>query len=295
MGSQRGTASVEWTALLLLVAATFSVIFAAGLAVDVPWFARTIRCALLAGCRGEDAGLEAAYGEEAAAIVRAYAPGVVYEQGTLTLPVDFRTCRRHRCSDAPDARGAHVGASRAGRRATVFTHVVDRRASGGDLFIQYWLYYPDSTYNGAAHRVSTTPLIRDTPLGAVAGKVAGRHADDWESYQLRITPRDELYARASAHHGYAGRRRWPNLNEVPTAVPVPRSGGWTRATGWTRVSRGSHAGHVVGGPGPERRTEADALALVPIEGLSAAERALSFAVTPPWQKPVYSDPGRKDT
>jgi hypothetical protein len=37
--------------------------------------------------------------------------------------------------------------------------VVDRRSAGGDLYIQYWLYYPDSTY-----------------LRGVA-----RHDDDWGS------------------------------------------------------------------------------------------------------------------
>src|SRR5436190_2388689 len=46
---------------------------------------------------------------------------------------------------------ADVWETTAGRHATVFTHVVDRRASAGDLFIQYWLYYPDSTYLGPAY------------------------------------------------------------------------------------------------------------------------------------------------
>ena len=76
--------------------------------------------------------------------MRAFAPGIDYEPRTLSLPVDFRACRSHRCADAADRRGADVWRSPGGRAATAFTHVVDRRAGGDDLFIQYWLYYPDS-------------------------------------------------------------------------------------------------------------------------------------------------------
>jgi hypothetical protein len=102
-------------------------------------------------------------------------------------------------------------------------------------------------------------------------------------------------ARASAHHGYAGRLRWPNLNELPVELRA-RTAGWTPATGWTRVSRGSHAGHITDGPArDERRTESNGVAVVPIESLSGAERATAFAIPPPWRKPVYADPERTDT
>jgi len=121
----------------------------------------------------------------------------------------------------------------AGRHATVFTHVVDRRASGGDLFIQYWLYYPDSTYLGpayAAHRALRGPLAR-TPAGLITRALAGHHADDWESYQVRVAPDGRVFARASAHHGYSGYRRWPNLNELPQDIPVRRTGRGRRSPG----------------------------------------------------------------
>jgi hypothetical protein len=35
--------------------------------------------------------------------------------------------------------------------------------------------------------------------------------------------------------------------------------------------------------------------LVPIERLSAGALSTSFAITPPWRKPVYADPERTDT
>jgi hypothetical protein len=299
MRCERGQASVEWTALLLVVATALTGAVAASAALDAPWFGRTIRCAVLAGCHGEDTRLQAAYGADAAAYVRAYAPSIVYERGTLTLPVDFRSCRAHGCADAPDARGEDVWESAPGkRRATVFTHVVDRRAAGGDLFVQYWLYYPDSTYNGPAwrvHRATRGGVLAYTPVGLLSRAVAGHHDDDWESYQLCVTADGRVLARASAHHGYSGLKRWPNPNELPKSVPVRRTGAWTPVTGWTRVSRGSHAGHLVRGPRIERRTEADGLALVPIETMRAADRRQTFAIVPPWRKPVYRDPTRRDT
>lgn len=298
MRAQRGQATVEWTAVVLLVAVVLGGAVSVGAALHAPFFGRLIRCAVLAGCRGEDAELAQAYGADAAAFVRAYAPGLVYERGTLTLPVDYRRCRAHGCSDAPDLLATDVWRSGAGQRATVFTRVVDRRGSGGDLFVQYWLYYPDSTYLGPVHaaaRAMPRSLAR-TPAGILTRRAAGHHGDDWESYQLRVSPTGQVLARASAHHGYAGHRRWPNLNELPSSrLPIRRTGAWTPVTGWTRVSRGSHAGHLVGRPGWERRTESNGLTLVPVEGLGTQERDTGFAVKPPWRKGVYSDPLRHDT
>lgn len=288
MRSERGQATIEWAGVVLLVAVALAGATAVTAVLGAPGLARAIRCAVLAGCHGEDALLGRIYGPDAAAAVRAFAPSFAYEGGTLTLPVDFRSCRSHGCSDAPDARGRDVWRSHLGRRATVFTHVVDRRP-GGSLYVQYWLYYPDSTYQGGAYRVSRGILAR-TPAGWLARQVAGHHEDDWESYAMRLDPDGSVWARASAHHGYAGRRHWPNLNEAPDLPARPRTGAWTTATGWTRVSRGSHAGHIPDGPGGERRTESDGVRLVPIESLTPDELATRFAISSPWHKPVYLDP-----
>jgi hypothetical protein len=311
--AEDGQATVEWTGLLLVVAVALGALGAAvGLAAPAAGLARAVRCAVLARCHGEDRALEAAYGADVAGLVRAFAPGLDYEPRTLTLPVDFRHCRSHRCADAPDRRGADVWRSARGRPATAFTHVVDRRGRGGDLFVQYWLYYPDSTWNGTAYAVGQA--LPFTPTGWLAGKVAGHHEDDWESFQVRVTATGAVFTRASAHNGYAGRHHWPNLNELPVEAPIPRferdipagaphitvarrrrTGAWVPATGWTHVTRGSHAGFIPPGPGTDRRTESNGLRLVPIERLDARALTTRFAIAPPWRKRVYADPERTDT
>jgi hypothetical protein len=104
-----------------------------------------------------------------------------------------------------------------------------------------------------------------------------------------------VLARASAHGGYAGRPRWPNLDELPALPGRERRPNWTASTGWVRLSRGSHAGHVPAGPDGGRRTLSAGIVLVPIETLPAHDRDTPFAVVPPWRKPVYADPERADT
>jgi hypothetical protein len=134
--------------------------------------------------------------------------------------------------------------------------------------VQYWEYFPDSVWNG----------------------VAGRHADDWESYQVRVDVTSAVRVRASAHHGYTGRRIGTDLNldQVdPRLVPVAARGGWTQPTGWLRVARGSHAGYVARGPLGRRTTPAGELLLVPLESTRLPE---GYAITPPWRKRVYLEP-----
>lgn len=304
--AQRGQATVEWAGILLLVLAVLAGGGALAARAGAPWLPRALKCALLGRCAGAEAELGAAYGDEVAALVRRYAPGLVYERGTLTLPVDFRRCRSHACSDGPDRAAADVYRSARGQQATVFTHVVDRRPAGGDLYIQYWLYYPDSTYSGALHRVARAGggILARTPVGYLLSAAAGRHEDDWEGYQVRIAADGRVLARASAHHGYTGRRVGPdrNINQLPgpaavkRLVPAADRAAWIEVTGWTRVSRGSHAGHLVDGPGGERRTEADGLDIVPLERLTQAERAARFpSIAPPWRKRVYDDPESPET
>jgi hypothetical protein len=302
MRSERGAATVEWTGLVLLVAVVLGGgLWAAGL-VDGTGLARRLRCAIAgAACERSRPALQSAYGAEVAGLVRDYGPGIVYERGARVLPVDFRRCRSRRCSDAPDRRGMNVWSSSRGERATVFTRVVDRRAAGGDLFIQYWMYFPDSTWNRTAHRVSQRggQLFALTPAGMLTRRVAGHHRDDWENYQVRIAADGSVHARAGAHHGYAGRNEpfWRNVDQAPDVrvprvgvVNPPRRGHWVPATGWTRVSAGSHAGHVPDGPRRDRWTEPDAVELVPLERLSSRDRSARFAIPPPWRKPVYTDP-----
>lgn len=179
------------------------------------------------------------------ALARRYAPALIFERGVTESPVDPRRCRAVAC-----ARGA---------QPVLFTRVVRR---GPVTYVQYWAYWPDSSWNG----------------------IAGRHPDDWESLQLRINADGSIDARASAHRGYTGARIGPdlNLNQVrPTLVPERWRRGWTRWRGGWRIARYSHAGFVTdAAPGPPAR-------LVPLDPAALPQ---DYAVTPPWRKAVYADP-----
>jgi len=255
--SQAGQATVEWSALVLalaLVLAALTVVIARtdawGLGERV---VHALACAVDGGCEERDS-LAHAYGDELAEVVHAHAPNVVYERSSAALPVDFRRCRDTGCSDGPDAARA-IDRSAGGLPVTAFTRVVDRRSDGGSLYIQYWFYYPESFTAG---------------IGRIFGDAwPGFHPDDWEAYQVRVSPGGNVTARATAHGGYAS--------------------GWSPAGGWYRVSGGSHAGHLVDGPSGERVTQATNLELVPLERLGGTGR-YTFKVTPPWRKEVYTRP-----
>ena len=145
MRGERGQATVDWTGVVLLVSLALGAIVTFGPRVDGRSFgaflAHSIVCAVRGGCDDGDDALASAYGERDARLVREYAPNLVYEPGIYTLPIDYRECRAHRCSDAPDDRDLGVHRSTRGRPpATAFTRV---RRSGRETFIDYWLYYPD--------------------------------------------------------------------------------------------------------------------------------------------------------
>jgi hypothetical protein len=274
---ERGQASLEWVGLVLLLCLACATAVAAGvgaidgrpLGADI---ARALVCAVRGTCEDADDALRDAYGDDDAALVRRYLPNLVYEPRTRTIPVDFRECRSHECSDAPDEENldVHRGSGQGGAPATVFTRLI---RDGGETFIQYWLYYPDSTSTvlglaGLWNTVNRLPLRGRRPY-------PGYHEDDWESVQVRIDRDGNEHIRASSHKGYSD---------------------WAEYGGWSRVSYGSHAGHI---PQPidadERTTTAPGLRLVPVESLTPAERATDFEVTPPWDKAVYLDPRSDST
>jgi hypothetical protein len=298
MRSESGQASIEWTGVVCLVALALGAAVAFAPAIDGRSFgsaiARSIVCAVRGGCSGGDDQLRAAYSSGDAELVRRFAPNIVYEPGTHTLPIDFRRCRSHDCSDAPDERGLDVSQSARGAPAAAFTHVVRR---DGETFLQYWFYYPDSpsTFLGS-HAV-----LKHLPGGDPAD-----HPDDWEGYQVRVGASGDALVRATSHHAYQGCKELQCKNR------------WIAWTGWTRVSKGSHAGHIpyrtnwqvaprrrrgpaqrsVSGYTPlypgrdldERTTPAAALELIPIETLDQAALGTEFAIVPPWRKEVYDDP-----
>jgi len=292
-----GQGAVEWIALVSLVTLLFVAVLAGlgrgfiGTGVANAVAGRLLFAAALADSCSSDPALVAAYGPELAGRVADNAPEIVYEAGMTALPVDFRSCRDIRCGEG--AESGSVWASDTGRRATAFVHVVDcrtRESRGaaaqlrydctgprtGNAYIQFWLYYADS---------STSPWT-DLP-----GR-PGFHRDDWEGYQIRIGP-EGADARATSHNGYdyrGGPLNWPS-----DAGLVSRSA-WGESTGRLYVSDGSHAGHVYeSSRGGTHRTPASDVALIPIESLGPEARHTPFAIVPPWRKPVYADPEDQGT
>jgi hypothetical protein len=306
MASQSGQATIEWTAVVLLVAVVLGAAVAVVPAVDGrslgSYLAHAILCSARGGCDVGNDELAGAYGRADAELVRRFAPNIVYEPGTHTLPVDFRRCRSHRCSDAPDDKSLETALSNRGVPAAAFTHVVHR---GDDTFLQYWFYYPDS--NSVVGPSSA--VWNNSPL-ALAGRYPGYHRDDWEGYQVRVRRDGQAVVRATSHDGYQGCKQRECHNR------------WMALTGWTRVSKGSHAGHIPFEPQlvrdgrvqltldvsllrpfgyrplypgvdlHERTTGAAGLDLIPIETLAPSVlRGTEWdGMAPPWLKEVYLDP-----
>jgi hypothetical protein len=283
---ERGQASLEWIGLLLLVslalAAALTFIPAADGRPLGAAIVRGLACAVKGDCHAEGIALRAAYGDREAALVRVNAPNIVYEPGTYSLPIDYRRCRSHRCSDAPDRRDLDVHRSaRGGNQATAFTHVVHR---GGKTYIQYWLYYPDSPSTSMGSHGIIKRFYE--PLGI---HDPAFHPDDWEGYQVRIDADGTMSARSTRHGKYT------SCKGRPEPLPNNSCKHWGPPNGWTRVSRGSHAGHIPDGtPGNglhERATTAPGIRLVPLETLEHdTYKPLKGGIKAPWTKSVYVDP-----
>ncbi len=201
--ARRGQATVESIGLALLVALLLGALGTA-VAAGAPGLAGDL-AAQLPGHRPVRRGdrwalLDDRYGP----LVRRYAPTLVLERDRYgedaSVPVAFTTCRARRC--AALGRGA----------PTAYVHVHRR---GGDVYLHYWLYYPDS-------------LTSHLPLAALRGA----HADDWEGVIVRVRADGSAAARATAHAGLVGAAPW-----------------WAEASGWRPLTgapvlyraAGSHA------------------------------------------------------
>lgn len=275
---ERGQASIEWIGLIGVVTLLLLGVLAAVASGALPGtevakaVASRILCAARASgsCQAADP-LAEAYGSETALLVRHHTPNIAYERGMRAMPVDFRRCKADpACGDGPPGPGS-VWRTDAGLPVTAFTRVIDQSDQGGPTYIQYWLYYADS----ATSRV----LFGNR----------GYHRDDWESYQLRLRPGHGWESRASSHHGYvtgAGPKNWP------TDIGANPRSAWAPSTGWLFVAGGSHAGRTRSLPS-NRITPAGRLDLIPLETLG--DHNTRFAVVPPWQKPVYTDPESQRT
>jgi hypothetical protein len=285
---EQGQSTVEWVALLLLVALLLGALVATGVRVPGALLARAIAsrilCAVaIADSCGDEPALIAAYGTEVGELARDHMPTLAFEAGSRGLPVDWRRCRTTACGDGGEE-GA-VRRSDAGLPVTAFVHVIDRRPQGA-LYIQYWLYYADSA------------TFRGVPIA----EQKGFHEDDWESVQIRIGEDGEVDERASSHHGYNYRGDEANLasdagigplRDLNEAIGARAENGWGPETGLLLVSGGSHAGNL-GDERGGRYTPATAIHLVPLEPIAAAD-STTFAISPPWLKQVWRDPEAEGT
>ena len=292
--AQAGQATPEYVAAVLLVAALFGALLTvAGSALPGGQLARTIAAKVVCvvkstGLCGEEAAAQAAqpsaaeraYGPELAAMLAGRAPTLYFERDDFaSLPVDFRECRQRACADT--IRHGSIEHTQTGLEPTVFTHVVDCRdptaatadgydCSGeraGNVYLQYWLYYPDSATHGF-------------------GK-AGYHLDDWESYQVRVDAETgEAVARSSSHHGYNG-RDGDKFNDTGFADGQP---GWDGILGQAHVAAGSHAGTSQAGADDDRWLLPTNQRIVPLEPFARNGKAPDFQISPPWLKGVWADP-----
>jgi hypothetical protein len=314
VSAQRGQATLEFVALVLLCSLAFSALFDLGRGFDGRAFGgfltRHVVCAVSDRCDEDERRLVEAYGERDAATVRALAPNLVYEPGDPELPVDWRRCRRPACAAAPDDPTLDAHATDGRSRATAFTRVIRR---DGRLYVQYWLYYPDSNTalagaDGVWERSWLLPRLRELVDGK--SDYPGLHPDDWEGAFVRVDPDGSIWMRASAHGQFQG---------CPSRACRNR---WMRSTGWVRISRGSHAGHIPYRSEPtwrlpdgpvhpryvppgrprltplvpgrdleERTTTGEGLRLVPLETHDHRRyRRLDPGVRPPWRKRAFDDP-----
>ncbi len=226
-------------------------------------------------CGSAEPPLLAAYGPELGGLVAHQAPEIRYEPGMHALPVDYHGCREDACADGDDRQ--RIWTTESGQPVVAFTHVIDCRpgiettgadcsgAAAGNVYIQYWLYYPGSA-TGEGSTV-LAPVIRDIS-GAIHEPTY--HPDDWESVQYRVHADGTADVRASAHHGYGP--------------------GWEPAEdAFYRVSGGSHAGTIKAAD-YARMTPPDHLGLIPLEPIAEDEPDTQFAITPPWYKRAWLEP-----
>jgi hypothetical protein len=194
MDRERGAASVEHAALVLLAALVACAIVAlvlagpgrrdGGLASAIAF---KQRCAVRYPDPCWQDPLTEAYGRAVAGAVRALAPAPetrVGPGGAGLVGVDYRRCRQPGCAVPADGR-----LTTSNRLITAFTSVRDDRRGDGTVTIDYWIYRPtigwdriSRTIDGASvTRYARTPLLESqspalVPLETLLGRDDARFA-----------------------------------------------------------------------------------------------------------------------
>jgi hypothetical protein len=218
-GDERGSATVEQTGLVLLLAATFAVVIGfwtlAGQDAPGRGLGQRIANRIACGPREPDAchhhpAVEA-YGWPLARALRALAPLPVARAGpggAALLPVDFRYCRSPSCAAAQAGpKGLMLTASN--RRITVFTEVSDHRRADGTADLVWWLYRPGLGWESVRRTVDaadiyaasgTRVLLQDTPMLVPLETLDGRN-----HYRFPVAERPPWQWRVGSN--YEGRVR----------------------------------------------------------------------------------------
>jgi hypothetical protein len=194
LDSDAGSAAVEQTGLVLLLAGTVALAAAFGVLTGGAGpgrglgnrIAETIACGPRAPgvCRHHPA--VEAYGWPIARVLRRLAPQPVARTGpggAGLVPVDFRYCRQAGCA-VPIAGADGLRLTTSNRRITVFTEVDDRRASGAGVRLTWWLYRPGLGWEALRRTVGpaeieaasgTRVLLKDTPMLVPLETLDGRN------------------------------------------------------------------------------------------------------------------------
>lgn len=175
-----GSATVEQTGLVLLVALAFAGLVAFQLLLRDPpgrelgqRVANRIACGPRATEVCDQHPAVSAYGWPLARLLRFFAPLPMARPGpgsAALVPVDFRYCQRASCA-LPMAGADGAKLTTANRRTTVFTEVADHRDSGY-IDLTYWLYRPSIGWEQLKKRATqsdveaasgTSVLLKDSP------------------------------------------------------------------------------------------------------------------------------------
>lgn len=166
----RGAASVEHAALVLLVALAATGVLAVLIAKPPEDSSLAAAIAFKQRCAVRHPGpcwrdpLTDAYGREVAGAVRALAPPPEVRanaEGIGLVGVDYRRCRQAGC--ATPGRGGDLHLTASNRRTTAFTHV---RRGAGWVAIDYWVYRPTIGRERIARRLTSAEAgdYASTPL-----------------------------------------------------------------------------------------------------------------------------------
>jgi hypothetical protein len=201
MGPERGSASVEHAALVLLAG-----LIACGVVAFViaspdrrdGMLAATIafkqRCAVRYPDPCWQDPLTEAYGRALAGAIRALAPApaaVAGADGVWLVGVDYRRCRQPSCAVPADGR-----LTTSNRLITAFTSVRDERHGSGTMTIDYWIYRPTIGWE----RISRT-LDGDTVAGYAATPLL-------ESASPALVPLETLLGRDDARFAAGEEPPW---------------------------------------------------------------------------------------